>query len=88
MQPIYEEEVLVDDEEDIKPESLRGKIIQLLSKKDIPENGLDTLRVAKGVSLKTQKEVNPTLYKLLEEGIIIQIKLNGKSRPHWKMNKL
>ena len=47
----------------------------------------DTLKIAKLVIDKnpTQKAVNPTLYKLLKEGKIEKVEIEGVSRPSWKL---
>lgn len=69
------------------PASPEILILELLSKSDIPKNGLDTLQIAKAVygDQGTPKQVNPTLYKLKKEGKIMQLKMPNKSRPHWKI---
>ena len=69
--------------------TISERILSVLSEKTVTSKGLDTLQIAKAVfgEKATQKDVNPTLYKMSRGGQIVQIKLPNKSRPHWKINK-
>jgi hypothetical protein len=69
-------------------ELLEEKIIETL--KNVNEEELDTLQISRLVLGKgsTQKQINPTLYKLLKEGKIERITKEGEARPRWKLSKI
>ncbi|KKK75013.1 hypothetical protein LCGC14_2878010 [marine sediment metagenome] len=64
--------------------SLEEKILSALSE----EKELDTLQISKKVigPPGVQKDVNPTLYRLLKEDQIKKLPPKSGSRPSWSLN--
>jgi hypothetical protein len=81
-----EEDIDVDDSSS-NVNTLKTTILELLKRDDVPLNGWDTLQIAKKVigPNATRSQVNPILYAMLNEGLLMKMKVANKQRPHWKI---
>lgn len=63
------------------------RILNVLKNGNIPENGLDTLEIAKKVigPNGTKGDVNRSLYRLADNKLIVKVMVKNKARPHWKI---
>lgn len=61
------------------------KAMVLAKLREAPEDGMDTLCLAKACKLETQKDITPTLYMMEKNGLLRKLgNPTGKStRPHW-----